>query len=127
MAYIQLELLYHRVAGDLKPSLAPDTIIAAGDIGALGYDTNARILDTLGLISSQTPNYYPLDPSLYVINYAVPPQLILDQKPDWLVAPEVYLRKGVYPNPQFQAQYQLFETIPSAIYGSNGLLVFRRK
>ena len=127
MAYIQLELFYHQVAADLKPHVRPDTVIAAGDIGALGYDTNARILDTLGLISPQTLRYYPLDPSLYVIPYAMSPQLILDQQPDWLVAPEVYLRRGVLLNTQFQAQYQLFETIPTDIYGSHGLLVFRRK
>jgi hypothetical protein len=127
MAYIQLELLYHQVAADLRPQVRAETVIAAGDIGALGYDTNARILDTLGLISPQTLRYYPLDPSLYVINYAMSPQLILDQRPDWLVAPEVYLRKGVLPDDQFQAQYQLVNTIPTDIYGSNGLVIFRRK
>jgi hypothetical protein len=127
MAFIQLELLYHQVAADLKPQVGPDTVIAAGDIGALGYDTGAHILDTLGLISPQTLRYYPLDPKLYVINYAMSPQLINDQEPDWLVAPEVYLRKGVLLDTQFQAQYQLFEKIPSDIYGSDGLLVFRRK
>jgi hypothetical protein len=127
MAFIQLEQLYHQVAADLKPHVNSDTVIAAGDIGALGYDTGARILDTLGLISPQTLRYYPLDPKLYVINYAMSPQLINDQKPDWLVAPEVYLRKGVLLDAQFQAQYQIFEKIPSDIYGSDGLLVFRRK
>ncbi len=127
MAYIQLELLYHRVAADVAPHVTRDTVIAAGDIGALGYDTGAHILDTLGLISPQTSRYYPLDPKLYVINYAMPPQLILDQKPEWVVAPEVYLRLGLLPDARFQAQYQLFETIPTDIYGSRGLLVFRRK
>ena len=127
MAYIQLEQLYHQVAADLKSQVSPNTVIAAGDIGALGYDTGTHILDTLGLISPQTLRYYPLDPKLYVINYAMSPQLINDQKPDWLVAPEVYLRKGVLPDARFQAQYQLFEKIPSDIYGSDGLLVFRRK
>ncbi len=127
MAYIQLELLYHRVAADLKPYVTPATVIAAGDIGALGYDSGAHILDTLGLISPQTLKYYPLDPDLYVINYAMAPQLLLDQKPDWVVAPEVYLRKGVLPSPDFQAQYQVYETLPSDIYGSRGLVVFRRK
>lgn len=127
MAYIQLELLYHQVAADLKPQVRADTVIAAGDIGALGYDTDAQILDTLGLISPQTLNYYPLDPNLYVINYAMSPQLILDERPDWLVAPEVYLRKGVLPDAQFQSQYQLAQTIPTDIYGSRGLMVFRRK
>jgi hypothetical protein len=127
MAFIKLELLYHQVAADLEPFINTNTVIAAGDIGALGYDTGARILDTLGLISPQTVRYYPLDPSVYVINYAMPPQLILDQQPDWVVSPEVYIRNGLLKEAHFQAQYQLFETLPTDIYGSNGLMVFRRK
>jgi arabinofuranosyltransferase len=127
MAYIELELLYHRVAADLKPQINADTVIAAGDIGALGYDTGARILDTLGLISPQTLGYYPLDPGLYVINYAMPPQLIFDQHPDWIVSPEVYIRNGLLKDTRLQTQYDLYETIPTDIYGSQGLLVFRRK
>jgi hypothetical protein len=127
MAFIQLELLYHQVAADLKPHVNASTVIAAGDIGALGYDTNARILDTLGLISPQTLQYYPLDPGLYVIAYAMPPQLILDQRPDWIVSPEVYIRNGVLKDTRLQAQYQLFETISTDIYGSHGLLIFHRR
>jgi hypothetical protein len=119
--------LYHQVAADLKPQVGAQTVIAAGDIGALGYDTNVRILDTLGLISPQTLRYYPLDPNLYVINYAMSPQLIRDQQPDWLVAPEVYLRNSVLKDTQFQTRYQLVEKIPTDIYGSDGLLVFQRK
>ena len=71
--------------------------------------------------------YYPLDPSLYVINYAMSPQLILHQQPDWIVSPEVYIRNGLLKEAHFQAQYQLFETLPTDIYGSQGLMVFRRK
>ncbi len=127
MAYIQLELLYHQVASHLMPFVGADTVIAAGDIGALGYDTNARILDTLGLISRQTLSYYPLDPGLYVGAYAMPPQLIFDQRPDWIVSPEVYIRKGILKDPRLSTHYELFETIPTDIYESRGLLVFRRK
>ena len=127
MAYIQLELLYHQAAADLKSHVNTNTVIAAGDIGALGYDTNARILDTLGLISPQTLHYYPLDKNLYVTAYAMPPQLILDERPDWIVSPEVYIRNGVLKETRIQAQYELFETIPTDIYDSHGLLVFRLK
>jgi hypothetical protein len=127
MAFIKLELLYHQVAADLKPFVNTDTVIAAGDIGALGYDTGVRILDTLGLISPQTVRYYPLDPGVYVINYAMPLQLILDQQPDWVVSPEVYIRNGLLKDARFQTQYQLVDTLPTDIYGSKGLMVFRRK
>jgi hypothetical protein len=116
----QTELLYDQVAANLGPLVNADTVIAAGDIGA-------RILDTLGLISPQTARYYPLDASVYVINYAMPLQLILDQQPDWIVSPQVYIRNGLLKEAQFEAQYQLFETLTIDIYGSNGLMVFRRK
>jgi hypothetical protein len=127
MAYIKLELLYHQVAADLMPFVNTDTVIAAGDIGALGYDTGARILDTLGLVSPQTVRYYPLDPGAYVINYAMPLQLILDQQPDWVVSPEAYIRNGLLKDTRFQTQYQLVDTLPTDIYGSKGLMVFWRK
>lgn len=107
MAYIELELLYHRVAADLPPHVNADTVIAAGDIGELGYDTGAHILDTLGLISPQTLRYYPLDPSLYVNAYAMPPQVIFDCKPDWIVSPEVYIRNGLLKDARLPEQYQL--------------------
>jgi hypothetical protein len=53
--------------------------------------------------------------------------LIFDRQPDWIVSPEVYVRKGLLRDPRLPAQYDLFETIPTDIYGSQGLLVFRRK
>jgi hypothetical protein len=127
MAYIELELLYQRAAADLRPYVTADTVIAAGDIGALGFDTGARILDTLGLISPQAQRYYPLDPRLHVNAYAMSPQVIFDYRPDWIVSPEVYIRNGLLKNARLLEQYQLFETIPSDIYGSRGMLVFRRK
>jgi hypothetical protein len=102
------------------------TVIAAGDVGALGYFSNARILDTVGLMSPEASAYYPLDPALYVINYAVPPQLILDKQPDYVVLLEVYGRSGLLADPHFLSAYQLVQAIPTDIYDSEGMLVWRR-
>jgi len=127
MAYHKLELLYAQVGGQLAPRLTPATVVAAGDVGTLGYVSNARILDTVGLMSPEATAYYPLDPSLYVINYAIPPRLILDQRPDYVVLLEVYGRDGLLQDPQFNADYQLIQTIDTDIYGSHGLLVYQRQ
>ena len=129
MAWHRLELLYTQVAQTLvrEQKVTPHTLIAAGDVGALGYYTQARILDTVGLMSPQASAYYPLDAALYTINYAVPPQLILDEKPDYVILLEVYGRNGLFRNAAFLAQYQRLETIPTDIYGSDGLLVFKRR
>ena len=55
------------------------------------------------------------------------PELILDRQPDWVVILEVYGRLGLLPDPRFRAQYELAMKIPTDIYGSDGMLVFRKK
>ncbi len=126
MAYIKLELLYEQVARDLKDSLLPGQVLAAGDVGALGYFTQARILDTVGLISPQSLAYYPQPRAAYVINYAIPAALVLDQQPDYLVILEVYGRNTLLQDRAFRAAYTLTRTLDTDIYGSQGMLVFRR-
>ena len=125
MAYIQLELLYQLAAEELFPQLESGDVVAAGDIGALGYFTDAVILDTLGLISPQADDYYPLPAQDYVINFAIPADLILDENPDFLVALEVYGRRTFLQNEDFLSRYYQFETLPTDIYGSQGMLLYR--
>ena len=127
MAWHQLELYYRQVGVALGPRLTAGSLVAAGDVGALGYYSNARILDTVGLMSPEATAYYPLDPALYTISYAIPPRLILDQKPDYVVFLEVYGRLGLLHDPQFLSAYQLFQYIDTDIYGSHGLLVYQRR
>ncbi len=129
MAWHKLELLYAQVAQRLvtEQQVGPGTLIAAGDVGTLGYYTHARILDTVGLMSPEASAYYPLDPKLYTINYAVPPQLILDHQPDYVVLLEVYGRRGLFTRAEFLTQYTLYMKIPTDIYGSDGLLVYKRR
>jgi arabinofuranosyltransferase len=127
MAWHKLELYYAQVGGALAPRLKAGNVVAAGDVGALGYYSNARILDTVGLMSPEATAYYPLDPSLYTITYAIPPQLISNQKPDYVVLLEAYGRKGLLQDPSFIADYQLVQQIDTDIYGSRGLLVYQRR
>jgi len=127
MAWIQLELLYREAAQSLEPIIRTDTsphLLAAGDVGVLGYFSTVPILDTVGLNSPQSIAYYPLDPVYYTINYAIPPRLILDMKPDLLVILEVYGREGLLQEAWFWRQYTLKEKIPTDIYGSDGMLIF---
>lgn len=127
MAFVRLELLYEQVGRELRDEIAPGEVLAAGDVGALGYYSGARVLDTVGLISPQSVPYYPLPATDYVINYAIPAQLILDQQPDVLVILEVYGRQSLLPDPRFEAAYSLERRIPTDLYGSRGMLVFRRR
>jgi hypothetical protein len=127
MAWHQLELLYEGIGRRLAVEAPPGSTVAAGDVGALGYYSGARILDTVGLMSPEAARYYPLPAEHYVINYAIAPQLVLDTLPDYVVLLEVYGRAGLLREPAFQADYRLDWKVPTDIYGSDGLLVFRRR
>ncbi len=125
MAWFKLELLYDQAAHLIAPFLTPNSVLAAGDVGVLGYQTPARILDTVGLNSAQSLNYYPLDPRYYVITYAIAPDLILDEHPDWVVFLEVYGRKSLLQDERFLSQYTLYHKFETDIYDSDGLLIYR--
>ena len=71
--------------------------------------------------------YYPIDPQSYVINYAIPTGLILTEKPDYIVILELYARRTFLIDTNFQQQYQLLYTLPTDIYGSQDMLIFKRK
>jgi len=131
MAWFKLELLYRQAAGILSAEIDLDTnsappVLAAGDVGVLGFFTPTRILDTVGLNSPQTLAYYPLDESYYAINYAIPPDLIFDQKPDFIIILEAYGREGLLIDSRFEDRYTLLHKIPTDIYGSDGMLIFEK-
>jgi hypothetical protein len=127
MAWFKLEQLYAWAANVVLSSAAPGDTLCAGDIGVLGYRTDLRILDTVGLVTPESRCYYPADPDLYVINYAIPADLVLSLDPDYIVILEVYGRRGLLPDPRFQARYVLLDRFETDIYGSNGMLVFERR
>lgn len=127
MAWFKLEQIYARVGEELAPELRPGQVIAAGDIGALGYFSRATILDTLGLVSPQSTAFYPLPHDQLVINYAISADLIADQRPDYVVFLEVYGRNTLLVDPRFASRYTLREKIPTDIYGSQGMLIYQLK
>ncbi|MCP4539558.1 MAG: hypothetical protein GY832_20680 [Chloroflexi bacterium] len=124
MAWFKLELLYEQAAKIVLERAAPDDTLCAGDIGMLGYRTDLHILDTVGLVTHESAQHYPADPEIYVTNYAIPADLVLAFNPDYIVILEIYGRRGLLPDPQFQARYQLIEKLDTDIYGSDGMLIF---
>jgi hypothetical protein len=127
MAWFKLEQLYARAADVVRAHAAPGDTLCAGDIGVLGYRTRMHILDTVGLVTPESTRHYPADPDIYVINYAIPAELIQALNPDYIVILEVYGRHGLVPDPHFQARYRLLEKFEAGIYGSDGMLIFTRR
>ena len=126
MAWFKLELLYDRASEVVLAHAAPGDTLCAGDIGVLGYRTGLHVVDTVGLVTPESRRYYPTDPDIYVINYAIPADLVLALDPDYIVILEVYGRRGLLPDPRFQARYRLLEKFETDIYGSDGMLIFER-
>ncbi|MBT3392185.1 MAG: hypothetical protein HN413_17445 [Chloroflexi bacterium] len=132
MAWFQLELLYRQAADWLNDEIqtrGEESIptLAAGDVGVLGFYTPTRILDTVGLNSPVSLQYYPLDETYYAISYAVPPDLIIEQQPDYVILLEIYGRKGLFADPRFDNNYVLLHKIPTDIYGSDGMLIYAKR
>ena len=127
MAWFKLELLYAQAADVVRAHAVPGDTLCAGDIGVLGYRTDLRMLDTVGLVTPESRHHYPADPGIYVINYAIPADLVLALDPDYIVILEVYGRRGLLSAPEFQARYQLLEKFKTDIYDSDGMLIFVRR
>lgn len=121
MAWHAIELLYADMGRYLRDErgVTSATRVAAGDIGAVGFYTGATIVDTIGLVTPENTRYYPVDPALIVAgqNYAIPPQLIRDAQPDYLVTMEGFVRQGLAVDPWFIGAYTLILEYPTGFYG----------
>ncbi len=131
MAWHALELLYQQMGEHLRDDLGvtPQTRVASGDIGTIGYFSRATIVDTVGLVTPELTRYYPVDPALIAPdqNYAIPPQLIYDTQPDYLVTMEGFVREGLAKQAQFQDEYALITEYPFAVYGTSMQLYAKKQ
>jgi hypothetical protein len=104
-----------------------ETRVASADIGAIGYFSGATIIDTVGLVTPDMAAYYPLDPALVVPeqNYAIPPQMIYDTDPAYIVTMEAFVRLGLETEVEFQSAYDLVFEILTDFYGT-GMRLYAR-
>ncbi len=130
MAWHKIELNYRQMGEKLRDEygVTEDTLVAVGDIGAVGFFSRARILDTVGLVTPEISDYYPFDKNLLAegANYAVPPAIIHDYQPAYIVLMEHFVRLGLAVDPLFNAQYAEVWTIPTDYYGS-GMILYQRR
>jgi hypothetical protein len=120
------ERLYLDVGRGLAEKLPPTAVIAAPEIGALGWASNLQVLDTVGLISPAALPYYPLPAEQLVTDNAIPARLIADRHPDVVVTLDAFAQRSLLPDPAFQRDYRLEATYPAAVWQSHELLLFRR-
>jgi len=109
----------------LAPRLGPDTVVAMPEFGAFGYVTGARILDTVGLVSPRATRYYPL-PSDFAEHNAVPPELIREERPDFLVGLERFLPEQLVGAEWFRRGYRSVASFEAPIWGSRMVVIYER-
>jgi hypothetical protein len=114
------------VGAELNQTLPSDAVIAAPEIGALGYASQLRILDTVGLVSPVAVGYYPLPPEQLVVDNAVPARLIDDQQPDVVVSLDAFVQRSLLTDAAFQRDYRLERSYPANVWRSSEVLVFHR-
>ena len=112
---------------ELRASLPPSAVVAAPEIGALGYASNLRILDTVGLVSPAALPYYPLSPEQLATDNAIPPRLIADEKPEAVVTMDAFAERSLLRDAAFLAAYRLDRTYDAPVWASQQLLVFIRR
>lgn len=124
--WTEREDIYREVALSLKETIPPESRVALPEIGAFGYYHPARVLDTVGLISPEAQDYYPLDKSRYKWNSAIPPLLIQHEKPDFVVAFRDFMRLSLLKSPSFLASYRQIQAFPFRVWASPGPWVYER-
>lgn len=129
MAWNLIELMYEDIGTRLREEygVTPETRVASADIGAIGYFSRGMIIDTVGLVTPELSRYYPVNRDLIPPgqNYAIPPQLIHDTDPAYLVTMEAFVRLGLERDSDFRARYRLLIELPTDFYGT-GMRLYGR-
>jgi hypothetical protein len=84
---------YARVVGGL--SIGPGDVVAAPEIGVVGWATRARVLDTVGLVTPEALRWLEVAPSWGVI----PPRLLRETDADLLVTSDRFLAPALAADP----------------------------
>lgn len=125
--WTEREAQYRQAADFLRTRLRVGDVVAASEIGTIGYYCECRILDPVGLVSPEAVRYYPLPRRQHVINYAVPPKLIRDRRPDYLISLDVFIKASLGNDDWFRLNYRVIRESDSSVFGSQKLLVFARE
>jgi len=107
----------------LNQNTAPKNVILAPDIGVIGWCLpDNEIFDSIGLVSPKAIPYLIRRP----LGKAISAELVLDAKPDFIVALEQYITPFLIPLSEFSAAYQKIWSETVSIAGTTQELYIYR-
>lgn len=120
---------YCQAAEYINDVAKPGELVAAGELGILGYNLRkVRVLDLHGIVSPEMLPLYREQKGRYFGRSLItfPGAFVERFKPDWIVVYDVFC-ESLFLEPSFQRDYKLERIYPFPFYGSRGLFVFRRQ
>lgn len=123
---LERERVYREIAAEYREAWTERTLVAAPEIGTLGYYSRARILDSVGLVSPQSVSLAPLPPAMLASDNAISPALVQAARPDYVVSLDQFVSHSLLPDPWFARHYELVDARPARVWSSQAVLVFRR-
>ncbi len=128
---------YINIARLLDSRLRPGTVVCVAEIGAFGYYYHGPILDGVGLVSPEALQYHPNPLRRSPLFGAIPPQLVHDLRPPYVVAMDIFA-EYVWADPWFEQNYALlgrwplfagparWHDLPTDMWGGREMRVYRR-
>ena len=108
------EIAYHDACRFLQTYSRPDEVVLAPDIGVIGWCLpDNEMLDPIGLVSPGAMPYLPPRSQAP----AIPSELVLDSRPELIVALEQYLIPFLARSPEFATAYHEVWSRPVTIAG----------
>ena len=106
------EVLYRKVAFSLSQRSGTRPLLAASEVGVIGYYYLGPVLDLVGLISPQVVGHSDLEK-------------IATARPFWIVSYDTHIDPALLRSPEFILRYELVRR--EAVGSGRRLLVFRRR
>ncbi len=111
------ENTYAATAAALAPRLTPNSVVALPEIGAFGYATDARILDTEGLVSPRATRVGSAGGNLA--------DLVEQTRPDFIVGLDCMLDPALE-SPRISSQYRLLWQTSTPIWTCHAMRTYER-
>ena len=121
------EDVYRRAVEGLRPGAAD--VVAAPEIGAVGYYCPARVLDVNGIVSPEATEFElarQRRTGRRGSGGGVPPGFLEEFAPRYLVALDVFLVTMLREEPGALDGYREVAFLPTSIWNARGVSVYRR-